>query len=85
VLDLRIAAKKLKGKLPDIKTLDLSLNSVPVLITIGVIALLLISVLANFVRKSKDDEPEQATKMEAVVEQTDELRMVVNPPEPYYK
>jgi len=84
-LDLRILLKKLKTKLPNINDLELSLNSVPVMITIAIIVLLLVSGLANLIRKSKSDTVNIPEDIPVVEQVQDNLRTVVSPPEPYYK
>jgi len=85
ILDLRILLKKLKTKLPNINDLELSLNSVPVMITIAIIVLLLVSGLANLIRKSKSDTVNIPEDIPVVEQVQDNLRTVVSPPEPYYK
>jgi transcriptional regulator with XRE-family HTH domain len=83
LLDLRITCKKMTGKLPDFKTFELSLTSMPVMIAIIVIVVLLISGLSSLVRKA-NVEPVEAD-VSPPIEQPQELNVVINPPEPYYK
>lgn len=81
ILDLNIYLKKLKDRLPDIKSLELSFNSIPVMIAVMIIIGLLILGLSSFVRHSKIE----VTDPKPAIEQPQELRVVINPPEPYYK
>lgn len=85
VLDLKIESRKLADKLPDIRSLELSWNSIPVLVTLLLIVILLVSGLASMIRRSRVDT--EVVEEISVVEQPQEqgLRIVVNPPEPYYK
>ncbi len=83
LLDLRIACKKMTSKLPDFKTFELSLTSMPVMIAIIVMVVLLISGLSSLVRKANVDPA--AADLPPPIAQPLELNVVINPPEPYYK
>ena len=84
-LDLKIEYRKLLDRLPDIRALELSWNSIPVLVTLLLLGALLIFGLASMIGKTRVDPA--VTEEISVVEPPQEkgLRIVVNPPEPYYK
>lgn len=83
---LKTYSRKMTSRLPDIKIFELSLNSVPVMVVILVIIILTISGLSSLVRRSgRETPPKQPVVVEAPVESFDQLRIAIEPPEPYYK
>lgn len=75
------------ARLPDFRAFEWPPQSIPVMVTVLVVIILIVSGLSSLVRRSAKDGPvviEEESPLPAV-ETTGELRVVVQPPEPYYK
>lgn len=79
--DLRIMIRRLKTKIPDWRTFELSLKSPLVMIVLLILIILLISGLSSLVRRHSSDK----TANSPAVETHERLRIAIEPPSPYYK